>query len=374
MAEKDYYKTLGIDKDASKEEIKKAYKKLAKKYHPDLNKGDKTAEKKFKEINEAASVLGDDNKRSQYDQFGSEGMKFGGGQGGFGGFSGGGFDFNDIFDSFFGGGFGGFGGGSRGRRGPRQGNDLRYDIEITLEDVAKGLDKTIRIKKRDACHECEGKGGKGVMTCGTCQGSGVVVSSKRTPFGMFQTQTPCGTCRGRGEVVKEVCEHCSGTGQEVREKTIKISVPPGVEDGTRLRMSGEGEAGEAGAPLGDLYIFIHVKEHEVFQRDGSDIYIEVPISYSQAVFGDKIDVPTIIGKAKLKVPSGTQPETLLRMKGEGLPHVRRSGKGDQYVKITIDVPKKINKKQKEYLEKFEKESKEKQPHQKLFDKIKNAFS
>ena len=366
--EKDYYKTLGIEKGASKEEIKKAYKKLAKKYHPDLNKGSADSEKKFKEINEAAGILTDDQKRAQYDQFGSSGPQFGGGQGGFGGQGFGGFDFNDIFDSFFGGGMGG------GRsRGPRPGSDLRYDIEITLEDVANGLEKKIKIKKRDQCSECDGKGGSGHKTCDTCKGRGTILQQRRTAFGVFQTQTTCNICKGRGETVEKTCHHCNGTGQEIKEKTIQISIPPGVQDGTRLRISGEGEAGEAGAAMGDLYIFVSVKENDIFQRDGSDLYIEVPITFSQATMGDKIEIPTVTGKADLKVPAGTQPETLLRMKGKGLPRLRQYGHGDQYVKITIDVPKKLNKKQKELLKSFDKETKGKKPHEKLFDAIKDAF-
>jgi molecular chaperone DnaJ len=307
---KDYYNILGVEKGASKEEIKKAYKKLEKKYHPDLNKDNPEAEKKFKEINEAASILSDEQKRQQYDRFGSEGMKhgaggFGGGFGGFEGF-GGGFrgsfgedmDINDILNSFFGGGF---------RRGPRRGRDLRFDIEITLDDVANGLKRKVKIKKPDG------------------------------------------------------------------EKTIEINIPQGVDDGTRLRVSGEGEPGEPGAPHGDLYVFIHVKDHEFFSRDGPNIFIEVPITFLQAIEGDTIEVPTIGGKAELKVPAGTQPETLLRMKGKGLPHLRMYGTGDQFVKITIDVPKSITKKQKDLLKEFEKLSKKKKPHERLFDKIKSSF-
>ncbi len=368
--EKDYYKTLGVSKDASKEDIKKAYKKLAKKYHPDLNKDNPEAEKKFKEINEAASVLTDDQKRSQYDQFGSAGPQFGNGGfgGGFEGFQGGDFDFNDIFSSFFGG-----GGRSPRRRGPRPGDDLRYDIEITLEDVAKGLEKKVKIKKTDKCSYCDGKGGTGVKTCSTCHGRGSVMQQRRTPFGIFQTQTTCPTCHGRGEIIENKCSHCHGTGQELKEKTIKISVPKGVSDGTRLRLSGEGEAGEAGAPSGDLYVFIHVKEHDLFERDGSDLYIEVPITFSQAALGAKIKVPTILGKAELKIPAGTQPETLLRMKGKGLSNLRYSGSGDQYVKITIDVPTKLTKKQKDLLKEFDESLKGKKPHEKLLDKLKEVF-
>lgn len=376
VAEKDYYKILGIGKDASKEEIKKAYKKMAKKYHPDLNAGDETAEKKFKEVNEAASVLGDDNKRAQYDQFGTEGMKFGGQGGpggGFGGFnfSGSGFDFNDIFDSFFGGGMGGFG-GSRAR-GPKQGADLRYDMDITLKEVATGVDKKIKMKKKVTCNDCDGHGGHGVTTCAQCGGKGVTTSIRRTPFGAMQTQTTCRACHGAGEVVDEVCDTCHGKGFVYGEKIVNISIPEGVEDGMRLRMQGEGEPGEPGAPPGDLYIFIHEKPHEYFKREGTNLYIQVPITYAQAVFGDSITVPTITGKAQLKIPSGTQPGTLLRMKNKGLPHVQHNSNGDQYVKVQVEVPTNITRKQKEALKEFEKGQKEKKPHERLFEKIKSAF-
>ncbi|MCA9478152.1 MAG: molecular chaperone DnaJ [Nanoarchaeota archaeon] len=371
---KDYYKTLGVEKGASKEEIKKAYKKLAKKYHPDLNKDNPEAEQKFKEINEAASILGDDKKRQQYDQFGSEGMKYGGANQGFGGGFGSGFDgfdFNDIFDSFFGGG-GGFGG--RGRsRGPQPGADLRYDIEITLEEAAEGLEKKVKMRKNVTCDDCQGHGGTDVSTCSLCHGRGQVSRQQRTPFGIFQTQSTCPQCHGSGESYKHECKTCHGSGHVMAEKTIKITIPAGIESSTRLRISGEGEPGEPGARPGDLYVFVHIKAHDVFERDGDDLYLEVPISYSQAVIGDSIEVPTILSKAKLKIPSGTQPGTLLRMKGEGMPHLRHSGHGDQYVKIQVEVPTTITKKQKEQLEAFEKGFKDKKPHQRFFDNIRKAF-
>ncbi|MGM5480876.1 MAG: molecular chaperone DnaJ [Nanobdellota archaeon] len=377
MAEKDYYNVLGVSKDASKEEIRKAYKKLAKKYHPDLNKDNPEAEQKFKDINEAVSVLSDDTKRQQYDQFGSEGMKagasgaggFGGFGGGFGGFSGGthaGFDLNDIFESFFGGGFG----GARGRnKGPRQGADLRYDLDVTLEDAATGIDETLNIKKDDQCDTCGGRGGTGQETCDQCGGHGIVEQVQRTPFGMFRTQQPCPKCSGTGTTVKETCKDCGGKGYQRKDKAIKIQVPAGVKDGMRLRVEGEGEPGEPGAPQGDLYVFISVKPHEDFKRDGDDLYITVPITFAQAALGDSIEVPTITGKAQLKVPAGTQPGTYLRMKGKGMPHMRGSGDGDQYVKITIEVPKNLTKKQKDIIRQFEKQAHEKKPHQRLFEKL-----
>lgn len=368
MANKDYYKILGVEKGASKEEIKKAYKKLAKKFHPDLNKDNPEAEAKFKEINEAASTLTDADKRSRYDQFGSDGMN-GGGAGGFGGGFGGagGFDMNDIFDSFFG------GGGRSRNRGPRPGADLRFDIEITLEQAATGMEKELNLEKEDTCEKCNGDGGTGVKTCSTCNGQGQVLSQKRTPFGVFQTQTTCPTCHGRGKTIEKECSSCHGKGHKRRKKKIEIKIPEGISSGTRLRVAGEGEPGEPGAPKGDLYVVVYVKEHPVFERDGSDVYIEVPLTFTQAALGDTIDIPIINGKAELKIPSGTQPGTLLRMKGKGLPHMRSYGTGDQYVKITIEVPKSLTKKQKELLKKFDSEVKY-APHQKLFDKLKEVFS
>jgi molecular chaperone DnaJ len=366
---KDYYKTLGLEKGASKEQIKKAYKKLAKKYHPDLNKDNPEAEKKFKEVNEAASVLNDEKKRQQYDQFGSDGPQFGGGSGFGGGFNGGfeGFDVNDIFNSFFG------GGGRSRSRGPKNGADLRYDIEITLEDAAKGLEKKVKLKKNATCKKCDGHGGTNITTCGTCNGAGQVNRQQRTPFGIFQSQSMCPTCKGKGKSYTDECHTCHGAGQTIQEKTIKITVPSGIETGTRLRMSGEGEPGEPGARQGDLYVFVHIAEHKVFERNGNDLYLEVPISYAQAVLGDSIEVPTILSKAKLKIPTGTQPGTLLRMKGEGMPALRSSTKGNQYVKIQVEVPTKISKKQKEHLEAYEKAFKEKKPHEKFINTLKGAF-
>lgn len=365
---KDYYKILGVEKGASKEEIKKAYKKLAKKYHPDLNKDNSEAEKKFKEINEAASILTNEQKRSQYDQFGSEGMNSGFGGGGFGGgFEG--FDFNDIFSNIFGGGF-----GSSRQRGPRRGADLRYDIEISLEEVFSGVEKKIKLVKEDTCDSCNGEGGTDLGICETCGGSGATVTMKRTPFGVFQTQRVCPTCHGRGKSVKNTCTACGGSGHIEKEKTIKITIPEGIESGTKLRVSNEGEPGEPGAPKGDLYVIVFVKEHPIFEREGSDLYVDVPISFAQAAKGTTIEIPTIDGIADLKIPSGTQPGTILRMKGKGLPHMRAYSQGDQFVKIKVEVPTSLTKKQKELLDEFDKCSKDKHPHKKLFEKLKDVFS
>ena len=306
---KDYYKILGVEKDASREQIKKAYKRLAKKYHPDLNKDDPKAADKFKEINEAAAVLGDEKRRSHYDKFGTaEGMGgFGGGPGGFSGM-GEGFGFEDIFESFFGGDMSGIFGGRR--RGPRRGSDLRFDLEIQLEDAAFGAEKTVVIPKLVKCDHCDGKGVESesdVETCKTCDGRGAVRETKRTPFGMFQQTTTCRDCRGTGEKITKPCNVCDGEARVHKNKKLEIKIPAGVEEGTKLRISGEGEAGERNAGPGDLYVVIHIKEHKIFDRDEHDILLEVPISFKQACLGDQIEVPTLEGKATLKIPAGTQP-------------------------------------------------------------------
>jgi molecular chaperone DnaJ len=353
---KDYYSTLGIDKTATKEEIKKAYKKLAKQFHPDINK-DSGATEKFKEINEAASVLGDDQKRAMFDQHGTAEPGQGYGPRDFDGFrnSGEDFDFGDIFDMFF----GGSGGFSRGRRKDVSGSDLRFDLRISLDDVAKGLEKTIVIQRMSRCDDCRGSGakdGSGVTACSVCRGSGQVVRSRRTAFGIFQTTAPCTACSGEGHVIKNQCEECSGKGRSEKEAKIKINIPAGVEEGMRLRYEGEGEAGIRGGESGDLYIVIHVNEHKIFRREHDDILIDIPISFTQAALGDTIEIPTIDGKAKLKIPQGTQTETTFRLKGYGIPHLNRNSKGDELAKVRVQVPENISKKQKELLEQFAKES------------------
>lgn len=374
---KDYYNILGVEKAASKAEIKKAYKKLAKKFHPDNKEtGD---DSKFKEINEAASVLGDDKKREQYDRFGTTANNYGGsGAGGFGGFdfrdfSGFG-DFGDIFDQFFGGSMGSMGGR---RRRARKGADLRYDLEVSLEDAAFGAKKRLIIPKLETCSKCQGSGAESesdIITCSNCGGSGVETQTRQTPFGMFRTQTTCSVCQGAGQEIKNKCTKCAGTGRVEEQTKIDVTIPSGVDNGTSLRVTGEGEAGERGSPPGDLYVVIHVTEHEFFKRVNSDIHCEIPISFYQAVMGDKIRIPTLRGKAELKIPAGTQTNTTFRMKGKGIPNLHGYGTGDQMVKVIVDVPKKLNKRQKEALESFAKASGEEVTPQKgFFKRIQDAF-
>lgn len=357
---KDYYDILGVDKNSTKEDIKKAYKKLAKQYHPDINKNS-DAEHKFKEINEAASVLGDDEKRSQYDQFGNaDAYKQAGGGGfdtrGFGDFAS--FDFGDIFDQFFSGG----GGFSRSRRGQRQGSSLRVDVEIRLEEAATGTKKTLNIPRIEKCPECGGSGAESeddVKKCSECNGAGVSRKTQRTPFGMFATTVTCASCRGKGTVIEKECQECDGTGVVKKTRKIEVNIPAGAEEGTNLRIRGEGEAGEHGTESGDLYVVIHVKEHNTFEREGDNIHVKVPISFATAALGGEIEVPTLEGHAKLKIPQGTQTGTVFRMRGKGIPFLHGSGKGDENVEVIVEVPEKLTAKQKELLQEFEKAGKKK---------------
>lgn len=368
MAKKDYYQILGVSKGATRDEIKKAYKNLAKKYHPDLNKSSDATEK-FKEINEAAAVLADEKKREQYDRYGSadfngQGFDFSGFD--FGNFSGAEFDFDDLFESFLGGGL--FGGRRRGKKVFR-GADLQSGMEITLEDAATGATKTIAITKMEQCTKCDGTGAKfksSVKTCPECHGSGVVQQTQKTFFGVFQTTTSCRKCYGEGQVIKDLCDVCDGTGRLRKTKNIPVKIPPGVDNGTRLRLSGEGEAGVKGGPSGDLYILIRIMQHKIFERQGDDIYLELPVSFATAVLGGEIEVPTLKGKATLKIPSGTQSNTIFRMKEKGIPNLRGYGIGSQNVHVIIDVPKKVSKKQKQLLEEFDEWGEDKGLFEKVF--------
>lgn len=363
----DYYDVLGVSKNASQEEIKKAYKKLAKQSHPDLNKDNPDAEKKFKEINEAFSILGNEEKRAQYDQFGTTGDY--GQQGGFGGFEGfdfGGDPFADIFDTFF--------GRSRRRRPTAQrGDDLLYELEITLEEAYSGVKKNIFITKNEVCDNCEGTGAEkdsDITTCPQCNGTGTTVRQQKTPFGIFQSTTTCTNCSGTGKVIKNHCHKCHGKGTVKAKKEIAITIPAGVETGNRLRVPGKGEAGEKGGPSGDLFVQISVQEHDIFEREEENIFTKIPISFKQAVLGDTIDVPTLDGKASLKIPPGTQSGTQFKMKAKGMPSLRGYGNGDEFVEVQIETPSKISKKQKELLEEFDKSFTE-SPYDTFVKKVKN---
>ena len=364
MSEKrDYYEVLGVSKDADAKEIKKAYRKLAMKYHPDKNPGDKAAEEKFKEINEAYEVLSDEEKRSTYDRFGHDGLNgqagFGGGQG-FGGFGGsGGFGgFEDIFGDIFGSGFGGFGGSgsSSRRRGPRRGADIRQSVTIKFEEAAFGKKIKVKINRSEECDECHGSGAKPgttKKTCPTCHGSGTVQSVQRTPFGNIASQRTCSTCNGEGEINESPCNKCHGKGSVRKTKTIEVDIPAGIDDGQMIKLSGQGEVGEKGGPRGDLYIVVNVQKHEIFTREGYDVYIEMPIRFTQAALGDKLEVPTLDGKVSYTLPEGTQTGTVFRLREKGIPKLRSNSRGDQYVKVIIDTPKKLNDEQKELLRKFD---------------------
>lgn len=362
MAEKrDFYDVLGLKKGASDDEIKRAYRKLAMKYHPDKNPGDKKAEENFKEINEAYSVLSDPDKKSKYDQFGHAGVdpNAGFGGGGFGGFGGGGFGgFEDIFD-MFGGMFGGGGGrGGRRRNGPAKGNDIQKAITITFEEAAFGCKKEIQINKYVKCETCSGTGaapGTSKKTCSTCGGSGHVTTNQRTPFGTFQSSSPCPDCGGTGEVNESPCSDCGGTGKNRKTVTISVDIPAGVDNDSVVSIKGQGEPGTNGGPNGDLFLVISVKPHKIFERRGNDLWIEMPITFEQAALGDELTVPTLEEKVSYKIPAGTQPNTVFRLRGKGVKSVRSSRKGDLYVTVVLEVPTKLNGKQKKAIKKMSEE-------------------
>lgn len=380
MSKRDYYEVLGIERGASAEDIKKSYRRLAKQYHPDFNKDDAEAEKKFREIKEAYDVLSDAQKREQYDRFGHQ-ADFNGGQGGFDGFGGsGGFGFggiDEIFEQFFGG-MGGMG-GRRRPPGPEQGNHLRYDLEITLEEAFSGLEKVLNIPRTETCSECNGsraKAGTSPETCSACGGSGQQQTARNTPFGRFISSQPCVACRGEGKTVKEPCPTCNAQGRVVNERKIEVKIPAGIEDGSRLRVSGGGEAGLRGGPAGDLYVVVRVKPHKKFQRQGNDLILEVPVSISQAALGVEMEVTTLGGKAELRIPEGTQHGAVFRLKGHGMPYLRGSGKGDLRVKVKLEVPKRLKTREKELLAEFAKLRGEEVglEHKGIIDKVKDAIS
>lgn len=373
LSKKDYYEVLGISRDADENEIKKAYRRLAREYHPDVNPGDNNAEEKFKEINEAYEILSDPQKRSAYDQFGHAGVNGQGdfNYGDFGDFTTfGGFD--DIFDMFFG------NRESHKTAGPKRGADLRYNLEITLEEAAFGVEKDIEITRMEDCTSCHGTGaykGTELEICPICHGTGQEQYTRSTAFGRFVSVRTCNSCKGTGKIIKKPCNTCNGKGRIQKEKKIHVKIPAGVDTGSRLRMTGEGQAGEMGGSYGDLFIFIYVKPHEVFERRGDDIICEIPISFVQASLGDEINVPTLEGKAKLKIPAGTQPGTQFRMKGVGVTRLKGYGRGDLHIKVNVTIPQKMSPKQKSLLKQFAEISGDeiKEQPKNIFDKMKDAF-
>ena len=372
MAKKDYYDVLGVSKSSSADQIKSAYRKLAVKYHPDKNKGDKVAEEKFKEASEAYHVLSNPERKQNYDNFGHAAFEnTGGGRGGFSNFD---FSnhFSDIFEDFFG---EGFGGGRRGRRTNNRGQDLRYDLSITLEEAYKGKKQDIKFSSSEKCETCKGSGSKpghDVGSCSMCGGHGQVRSSQ----GFFTVQQTCPQCSGTGEEITNPCSSCSGLGKKQTSKRLSVTIPKGVDDGTRIRLAGKGEAGSKGASNGDLYLFINVYSHELFKRSEENLFFECPISIADAALGTSIEIPTIDGgKAKIKIPQGTQSGKQFRLRGKGMPYMRGNGAGDLYVQVNTEVPVSLNKEQKELLEKFrEIENEKSNPSiKKFFQKAKSFW-
>ena len=370
---RDYYEILGVEKNSTSEEIKRAYRKVAKKYHPDLNPNDNEAEQKFKEANSAYEILSDSDKRARYDRYGHDGVNNQGGSQGFGGF---GDIFEDIFD-IFGGGFGG--GHSQNRKpGPTRGSDLRYDLTIEFEEAVFGVEKEIEIKKNEVCSTCAGSGAKPGThkeTCSKCKGNGQIKYVQESPFGQFVRVGTCDQCGGTGEIIKEKCHTCKATGKVLKNKKIKIKVPAGVNEESIISIRGEGEGGSLGGPSGDLYIYISVKEDEIFKRERNNIFINIPISYSDAALGAEIDVPTLEGKQAFDIPEGTQTGTQFRLKNKGVPNLRGVGRGDLYFTVDIKVPTKLSDKERSLLIELGKEHGEEYKQQKksFFEKVKDAF-
>lgn len=362
MADKrDYYDVLGVSKNATAQEIKSAYRKKAKEFHPDLNKNDPKAADKFKEAQEAYETLSDDNKRKMYDQFGHAGVNGSrGNPGGFGGFQGGfdasGFDFGDIFDSFFGGATGGFGGfsgmGNRGRNRPTQGSDVLMRMKLTFEEAVYGCEKKFTIDVVEDCDECNGEGGFESKTCSTCHGQGTVTTQQNTILGSFMSQTTCSDCGGTGKTFKRKCSHCGGTGKERKSKKITINIPEGIQTGDRQRVSGKGNPGTNGGPNGDLYIEFAVEEHDYFVRDNDDIYLEVPLTITEAILGCKKEIPTLYGNVKINISSGTNDGDKERIKGKGIDNKFRRHKGDMYIIFKVYTPKKLSREQKALISKL----------------------
>ncbi len=355
MAEtkRDYYEALGVDRSADEAAIKKAYRTLAKKYHPDINPGDAEAERKFKEVNEAYAVLSDPEKKAKYDQFGHAAFEAGGAGGGFGGFGGFGgmdFDISDIFSSFFG---GGMGGGTR--RGPVRGEDINVRVTLTFEEAVFGTKKEVSYQRIQKCGSCSGTGaakGTSPKTCTACGGSGRVRVQQRTPLGIMQTQKSCDACRGTGKIIEKPCDDCRGNGYIRATKKLDVTIPAGIDDGQRIVLGGQGSEGRDGGPAGDLYIYVSVRPHAVFEREGTDIYCEVPISFTEAALGAEIDIPTLEGTEKYEIPEGTQTGTTFTLRQRGVPVVNTKNRGSLHITVTVEVPKNLNGEQKDLLRKF----------------------
>jgi molecular chaperone DnaJ len=368
----DYYEILGLKKGASADEIKRAYKELAKKYHPDVSK-ETDAEKKFKEINEAYSVLSDPEKKQNYDNYGDSYKNFSGyQQQGFG--QGTDFDFEDIFNQF---GFSGFSdlndmfGGGRGQKRDG-GSNIKIEISLTFKEAAFGETKEIEYERVERCPKCKGTGAEGELKqCPTCKGRGYEVRQQKTPFGLFQTQTACRTCQGKGSVAEKECKECAGQGFITKRTRLSVKIPAGINTGNHLRIQGKGHEGKHGA--GDLFLIIFVEPHEIFKRDEEDIYAEIPISFTEAALGATVEVPTLTGNADLKIPAGTQTGTIFKMKGKGIERLNKGGFGDEYIKVIVETPKNLSKKQKELLENLESELKTAKKRKGLFDKIMGKF-
>ena len=375
MADKrDYYEVLGVEKNASEGEIKKAYRRLAMKYHPDQNPGDASAEAKFKEIGEAYEVLSDPDKKARYDQYGFAGVdpNFGAGGGGFGGFEG--FDFGDIFGSFFGGGAR----ASQRRNGPARGQNLGVEIEITFEEAAFGCEKDISYSRVESCSSCAGSGckaGSQPETCSRCNGRGTIRTQQNFMGMTMQSENPCPTCGGKGKLIKDPCNTCKGKGKVRRNKTVKVTVPAGIDHGQSFRLRGEGNCGTGGGANGDVLVTVGIKRHPIFERDGANVLCEMPITFTQAALGAEIEVPTLDGRVRYTIAEGTQTGTTFRLRGKGIPHVGYSSRGDQYVTVVVETPTKLTREQKELLQKLDETMDENgQPKKKsFFDKLKDMF-
>ena len=373
---KDLYEALGLQKGASDEEIKKAYRKLAKKYHPDLNPGDKTAEEKMKEVNAAYEILSDPEKKARYDQFGHAGVdpSYGGGGGQYSGFED--FDLGSIFDSFFG---GGMGGGQTRRSGPRKGESIRASVTLTFEEAAFGCQKQITVNRVETCPDCGGSGAKAgtsAETCPDCHGTGQIKTTQRTILGMMSTSSPCSRCRGTGKIIKDPCPSCRGAGSLRKQRMITVQIPAGIDHGQTISVRGEGNAGQNGGPAGDIFVTVNVTPHEIFKRRGQDVMVELPVTFVQAALGAELEAPSIDGKISYNMPEGTQPDTVFRIRGKGIPNLNGRGRGDQFIKVKIEIPRNLTREQKDILRQFEETAGDAQFGEKkgFFDKMKDLFN